>query len=155
MRLGRFVSIPHNLPASRVVRVLDRIEGNRDYPLKMRMDNGPELVSLALAQWAEEHSNCLSSATRKHAGDTSDPCFILFQHCVQDGQQFSDAGRKCNFFGLSCGNQACIELFNYWVVPYPDQGLTYRERFGRRLVLRIPFGDRASCRNPCLLEQPQ
>ncbi len=26
-----------------------------DYPLKMRMDNGPELVSLALAQWAEEH----------------------------------------------------------------------------------------------------
>ena len=28
---------------------------NRGYPLKMRMDNGPELVSLALAQWAEEH----------------------------------------------------------------------------------------------------
>lgn len=39
------------------------------------------------------------------------PCFILFQHCVQDGQQFSDAGRQCNFFGLSYGNQACIELF--------------------------------------------
>ncbi len=28
---------------------------NCGYPLKMRMDNGPELVSLALAQWAEEH----------------------------------------------------------------------------------------------------
>jgi putative transposase len=28
---------------------------NRGYPLKMRMDNGPELISLALAQWAEEH----------------------------------------------------------------------------------------------------
>lgn len=28
---------------------------NRGYPLKMRMDNRPELVSLALAQWAEEH----------------------------------------------------------------------------------------------------
>lgn len=27
---------------------------NRGYPLKMRMDNRPELVSLALAQCAEE-----------------------------------------------------------------------------------------------------
>ncbi|HGV3492114.1 IS3 family transposase [Klebsiella quasipneumoniae] len=44
-----------NIPAQRVVRVLDRIVANRGYPLKMRMDNGPELVSLTLAQWAEEH----------------------------------------------------------------------------------------------------
>lgn len=44
-----------NIPAQRVVRVLARIVANRGYPLKMRMDNGPELVSLTLAQWAEEH----------------------------------------------------------------------------------------------------
>jgi hypothetical protein len=25
------------------------------YPVKMRMDNGPELISLTLALWAEEH----------------------------------------------------------------------------------------------------
>lgn len=30
----------------------DRIVANRGYPLKMRIDNGPELVSRALAQWA-------------------------------------------------------------------------------------------------------
>ncbi len=35
-------------------RVLARIAVNRGYPLKMRMDNGPELVSLALAQWSGE-----------------------------------------------------------------------------------------------------
>lgn len=35
--------------------VMDRIMANRGYPLKMLMDNGPELVSLTLAQWAEEH----------------------------------------------------------------------------------------------------
>ena len=35
--------------------MLDRIVANRDYPLKLRRDNGPELVSLTLAQWAEEH----------------------------------------------------------------------------------------------------
>jgi len=32
---------------------------NRGYPLKLRMDNGPELVSLTLVQWAEEHSVAL------------------------------------------------------------------------------------------------
>lgn len=49
------IEIDLNIPAQRVVRVLDRIVANRGYPLKMRMDNGPELISLALAQWAEEH----------------------------------------------------------------------------------------------------
>ncbi len=49
------IEIDLNIPAQRVVRVLDRIVANRGYPRKMRMDNGPELVSLALAQWAEEH----------------------------------------------------------------------------------------------------
>lgn len=49
------VEIDLNIPVLRVIRVLDRIVANRGYPLKMRMDNGPELVSLALAQWAEEH----------------------------------------------------------------------------------------------------
>ena len=44
-----------NIPAQRVSRGLDRIVANRGYPLKMRMDNGPELVSVALAQWAKEH----------------------------------------------------------------------------------------------------
>ncbi|GAB79876.1 hypothetical protein EB105725_03_01880 [Shimwellia blattae DSM 4481 = NBRC 105725] len=45
------IEIDLNIPAQRVVRVLDRI----GYPLKLRMDNGPELVSVTLAQWAEEH----------------------------------------------------------------------------------------------------
>ena len=38
-----------------MVRVLDKIVANRGYLLNIRMDNGPELVSLALAQWAEKH----------------------------------------------------------------------------------------------------
>ncbi|CAI1560213.1 DDE-type integrase/transposase/recombinase [Serratia marcescens] len=49
------IEIDLNIPAQRVIRVLDRIVANLGYPLKMRMDNGPELVSLALAQWAEDH----------------------------------------------------------------------------------------------------
>lgn len=48
------IEIDLNIPAQRVVRVLDRVVANRGYPLKMRMDNGPELISLTLAQRAEE-----------------------------------------------------------------------------------------------------
>lgn len=50
------IEIDLNIPAQRVVRVLDRIVANRGYPLQMRMDNWLELISLALAQWAEDHS---------------------------------------------------------------------------------------------------
>lgn len=49
------IEIDLNIPAQRAVRVLERIVVNRGDPLKMRMDNGAELASLALAPWAEEH----------------------------------------------------------------------------------------------------
>ena len=37
------VEVDTNLPAARIIRVLDRIAAWRGYPTKMRMDNGPEL----------------------------------------------------------------------------------------------------------------
>jgi putative transposase len=61
------IEIDLNIPAQQVVRVLDRIVANRGYPLKMRMDNGPELVSLTLAQWAEEHGVMLEFIRRGKA----------------------------------------------------------------------------------------
>ena len=50
------IEIDLNLPSLRVVRVLDRIAANRAYPVMLRMDNGPEFISLALAEWAEIHA---------------------------------------------------------------------------------------------------
>lgn len=47
-----YLSIPSGSAGS---QVLNRIVANRGYPLRMRMYNGPELISMALAQWAEEH----------------------------------------------------------------------------------------------------
>lgn len=44
-----------NLPAPRVIRVLDRIACERGYPEHIRMDNVPEFVSVVLAGWAEDH----------------------------------------------------------------------------------------------------
>lgn len=48
------IEIDLNLPASRVIRILDRIAAWRGYPSKLRLDNGPEFIAIALAEWAEE-----------------------------------------------------------------------------------------------------
>lgn len=50
------IEIDLNLPAQRVVRVLDQIATSRGYPVMLRMDNGSEFISLILAEWAEKHA---------------------------------------------------------------------------------------------------
>lgn len=49
------IEVNLGLPAARVIRVLERIIAWRGYPTKLRMDNGPEFISCALAEWAEPH----------------------------------------------------------------------------------------------------
>jgi putative transposase len=53
------IEVDFNLPAQRVVRTLDQIAATRRYPLKLRLDNGPEFISVALADWAEQHGVAL------------------------------------------------------------------------------------------------
>ena len=54
-REGLAVEVDLNLPAARVIRVLDRIAAWRGYPAKLRLDNGPEFIAADLADWAEQH----------------------------------------------------------------------------------------------------
>jgi putative transposase len=54
-REGLAIEVDLNLPSERVVRVLERIAAWRGYPQKLRLDNGPELIAVALAEWAEGH----------------------------------------------------------------------------------------------------
>jgi putative transposase len=49
------IEVDLNLPAPRVIRVLERVAAWRGYPQKLRLDNGPEMISIALAEWAETH----------------------------------------------------------------------------------------------------
>lgn len=50
------IEIDTHLPSARIIRVLDKIASWRGYPEKLRMDNGPELISIKLADWAEENN---------------------------------------------------------------------------------------------------
>jgi putative transposase len=54
-REGLAIEIDLNLGSQRVVRVLDRIAEVRGYPDRLRVDNGPEFTSVAIADWAERN----------------------------------------------------------------------------------------------------
>jgi putative transposase len=49
------IEIDTNLPAKRVVRVLERLVELRGIPRAIRMDNGPELIAEDFVAWCERH----------------------------------------------------------------------------------------------------
>jgi putative transposase len=49
------IEVDTSLTGARVARVLDRVIAERGIPAAIAMDNGPELTSRALDQWAYEH----------------------------------------------------------------------------------------------------
>jgi len=49
------IEIDTSLPAARVIRALNELIEVRGKPKRLRLDNGPELVSHALAQWARDN----------------------------------------------------------------------------------------------------
>ncbi len=49
------IEIDTSLPSGRIVRVLDMIAAWRDYPRRLRSDNGPEFISKPLESWSEKH----------------------------------------------------------------------------------------------------
>ena len=53
------VEVDTSLPSVRVLRVLDRIIGERSTPSIIRVDNGPEFISHILQQWCDEHKIAL------------------------------------------------------------------------------------------------
>ena len=59
-REGLWIEVDTSIPAARVVRVLDMLALWRGYPKQIRLDNGPELISQTLADWAAEHDVVLA-----------------------------------------------------------------------------------------------
>jgi putative transposase len=53
------LEVDTSLPGSRVVRVLERLAGERPLPTQLVLDNGPELISRVLEEWAHQHAVAL------------------------------------------------------------------------------------------------
>ena len=58
-REGLGIEADFSLPATRVIRSLDQIIEWRGCPKAIRVDNGPEYISQALRQWAEDRGIAL------------------------------------------------------------------------------------------------
>jgi len=54
-REALWIEVDSSLPAERVIRVLEMVMLWRGKPKQIRMDNGPELISHRLEEWAQEH----------------------------------------------------------------------------------------------------
>jgi len=48
------IEIDTSLPAERIIRVLEQVISWRGKPKRIRVDNGPEFISIKLALWCEE-----------------------------------------------------------------------------------------------------
>ncbi|WP_255307108.1 integrase catalytic domain-containing protein [Gilliamella sp. Bif1-4] len=44
-----------SLPAGRITRYLDKLAEYHGYPLKIRVDNGPEFTGKTFINWAKSH----------------------------------------------------------------------------------------------------
>jgi len=54
-REALWIEVDTSLPAERVVRVLEQLLLWHGTPTRIRMDNGPELISQRLENWAKDH----------------------------------------------------------------------------------------------------
>jgi len=59
-REALWIEVDTSLPAERIIRVLEMLIAGRGCPCQIRMDNGPELISHRLQQWAEERKITLA-----------------------------------------------------------------------------------------------
>lgn len=59
-REALWIEIDTSLPAERVIRVLEMIVSWRGLPQQIRMDNGPELISRRMVEWADAKSVTLA-----------------------------------------------------------------------------------------------
>jgi putative transposase len=63
-REGLAMEVGLSLPASRVIRTLDRLLEYRNAPLSIRCDNGPEFTSHEFQAWAEQKGIRIDYITR-------------------------------------------------------------------------------------------
>jgi putative transposase len=92
------LEVDTSLPGSRVVRVLERLCGQRERPVQLVLDNGPELISRALEEWAHQHAVTL------HFIDPGNP--IQNAHCESfHGRLRDECLNEHWFLGLADAQQ--------------------------------------------------
>lgn len=120
------LEVDTSLPGSRVVRVLDRLAGERSAPVKIVLDNGPELIGRALEEWAHRHAVAL------HFIDPGKP--IQNAHCESfHGRLRDECLNEHWFLGLADARRIVEAWRRDYNAERPHSALAYRtpEEFRR------------------------
>lgn len=113
------LEVDTSLPGSRVVRVLDRLAGERPLPTRLVLDNGPELISRVLEQWAHEHAVTL------HFIDPGKP--MQNGHCESfHGRMRDECLNEHWFLGLGDARQIVEEWRQDYNRERPHSALGYQ-----------------------------
>ena len=113
------LEVDTSLPGRRVVWVLDRLLDERERPVQVVLDNGPELISRALEEWAHQHAVTL------HFIDPGKP--IQNAHCESFHSRLRDECLNEHWF-LGLGDAR--RIVEAWRQDYnaerPHSALGYR-----------------------------
>jgi putative transposase len=113
------LEVDTSLPGTRVVRVLDRLLAERDCPAQLVLDNGPELISRVLEEWAHQHAVTL------HFIDPGKP--IQNAHCESFHGRLRDECLNEHWF---LGLRDAQHIVEAWRQDYnrerPHSALAYR-----------------------------
>lgn len=120
------LEVDTSLPASRVVRVLDRLASERPLPAQIVLDNGPELISRVREEWAHRQAVTL------HFIDPGKP--IQNAHCESfHGRVRDECLNEHWFLSLTDARQLVAAWRQDYNQQRPHSALDYRtpEEFRR------------------------
>jgi putative transposase len=130
------LEVDTSLPGRRVVQVLARLLAERERPVQLVLDNGPELISRALEEWAHQHAVTL------HFIDPGKP--IQNAHCESFHSRLRDECLNEHWF-LGLGDAR--RIVEAWRQDYNA------ERPHSALAYRTPEEFRRVCEEPALMRQ--
>lgn len=118
-RAALALEVDTSLPGRRVVRVLDRLLEERERPVQLVLDNGPELIRRALEEWAHQHAVTLPVI------DPGKP--IQNAHCESfHGRLRDECLNEHWFLGLSDARRIVEDWRQDYNQDRPHSGLGYQ-----------------------------
>jgi putative transposase len=113
------LEVDTSLPGSRVVRVLNRLADERPLPDQLVLDNGPELISRVLEEWARQYT------VRLHFIDPGKP--MQNAHCESFHSRVRDECLNEHWFlGLADARQILQEWRQDYNAERPHSALDYQ-----------------------------